>query len=448
MTSTQPKTRYHVIVPDSAGQAALVSISNNRADLPAWTSVEQHFWQETTAVNAGVRRLLGLRVATARACRLEWTDRRRDSYYLVEPLDDTWRPPPGTAWIDRDAVQRLHWTDSLDRDVMLEWLDDSPAPTRAPWYRPGWFATSSCWIREALAGAELTPVGEVEQLRSWERSSIMRLATDRGRVYFKSSGGGWRHEAALTAYLAGRFPEVMPRLVAVDADKGWMLLHEFEGQPLSESGDVEHWIAAYAAHGRSQRALVGAVPELRQLGVPWRGLDLIGQEIPAILADGRRMRAGLDGGLSADEIATLREAGPALRAACARLAAGPIPISLDHGDFWPGNAFVSSTRVTLFDWSDATLSHPFFSLVMAVDEIEAELPGVASRVLDAYLNEWRDFGSLDQLRRVFADAMLVAPLHQALMYRNYYLPAMEFPAELDRMTPHFLRWLVRRVCRL
>jgi hypothetical protein len=85
---------------------------------------------------------------------------------------------------------------------------------------------------------------------------------------------------------------------------------------------------------------------------------------------------------------------------------------------------------------------------MAADEIADTLPdqpGAAERVIDAYLAEWSGYGSLDELRAIFADAMLVAPLHLALMYRNVYLPAMEFVDELDRMTPHFLRWLVGRL---
>ncbi len=55
------------------------------------------------------------------------------------------------------------------------------------------------------------------------------------------------------------------------------------------------------------------------------------------------------------------------------------------------------------------------------------------------------YAPLEELREVFDDAMLIAPLHLAMMYRSVYLPAMEFIDELDRMAPHFLRWLAGRV---
>jgi hypothetical protein len=105
----------------------------------------------------------------------------------------------------------------------------------------------------------------------------------------------------------------------------------------------------------------------------------------------------------------------------------------------------------LFDWSDAALTHPFFSLVMAADEIADSLPGsagAASAVIDAYLAEWAGFAPQPELRAIFDDAMLAGPLHQALMYRDVYLPAMEFIDELDRMTVVHLRWLAGRLAKV
>ena len=62
-------------------------------------------------------------------------------------------------------------------------------------------------------------------------------------------------------------------------------------------------------------------------------------------------------------------------------------------------------------------------------------------MIDAYLSEWEGYASLPELRASFDDAMLVAPVYQALMYRDIYLPAMEFIDELDRMPVVHLRWL-------
>ncbi len=165
----------------------------------------------------------------------------------------------------------------------------------------------------------------------------------------------------------------MPSVVAAEPESGRMLVREFAGEPLPDSKSVEQWIAAYGALGRVQRELVPLTSELEALEVPVRDLEAIQAEIPALLGDERRMRAGMDSGLNETEIAALRAAEPRFVDACRRLQTGPVPLSLDHGDFWPGNIYTSSEKVTLFDWSDAAITHPFFSLVMAEDEIAESL---------------------------------------------------------------------------
>lgn len=448
MSSNPQGTRYHVVLPNSSETAVLLCLTDDGAALPSWFRNDRPLWEETPAVNQGVLELLNIRVATLRACKRDWTDERSDSYYVVESLDPEWEPPAGLLWANLEMVSRLAWSCAIDREVLLAWFADEPSPTRAGWYRPGWFASSEAWIDNALEQAGLNRTGDVEQLRTWERSSIMRFETDAGMLYYKAVARQWGHEPALTQFLAHRFPNLTAGVVAADAGTGRFIVREYAGIPLSESRDIEQWIAAYSALGRVQRELADALPELRSLGVPFRDLDVIAVEIPAMLADRRRMRQGMEQGLSDVEIATLQSAESRLIEACRRLAEGSLPLSLDHGDFWPGNIYVSRERITLFDWSDATITHPFFSLVMAADEIGDTLkdqPGASERVIDAYLREWSDYGPLDELREIFDDAMLVAPLHLAIMYGTVYLPAMEFVDELDRMTTHFLRWLVGRV---
>src|SRR5260370_6875954 len=43
------------------------------------------------------------------------------------------------------------------------------------------------------------------------------------------------------------------------------------------------------------------------------------------------------------------------------LAALPIPDSLGHSDFNPGNIIISPERYTFIDWAEAHVSHPFLT---------------------------------------------------------------------------------------
>ena len=423
----------------------LVWSSEDGLRLPGWTAAERHFWQEVDPINLRGGELLKAEIATLRAFSVDWSGERRDTCYVVELLDSQ---APGRAsgrWIDVRDAERMTWARPADRASALSWFRECPAARRVDWYRSGYYERAVKWIESSIERAGLAQTGQVVQLRSWERSSVMRAPTGHGFVYYKAVPAQWGHEPGLTAWLTERFPSLTPDVVAADPAGGRLLMREFAGKPLPAIGDIALWENTYAGFGAMQRALTTSISDLRQLGVPWRSLEAVRNAIPATLRDRRRMRLGMSGGLTAGLANQLQSAEGMLLDACQRLLDGPVPLSLDHGDFWPGNAFASPNRVTIFDWSDATVSHPFFSLVMSADEISASFqgnPGAARQVIDAYLGEWSDFGTQDELRSLFADAMLVAPFHIATMYRTTYLPAMEFPDELDRMTPHMLQWMV------
>jgi len=448
MSAESSATHYRVIIlkHDSTALVALPAGAGWR--LPGWTLTEARNWEDVSAVNASALQLLGLHVATLRAVALDWTDDRRDSYYLAESLDSSWQPPHGAAWLPIAEARDCTWTEPREGARIAAWLVEHASERRVPWYRPGWQQVVEEWVEGALTAAGLEPAGPVEQLRSWQRCSLYRAPTRDGAAYFKAVPGPWGHEPALTAYLARRFPRRTPEVIAADATRGYMLLAGFGGRPLSEVADLDAWVSAYAALGRMQVELVDRIDDLARLGVPFHTPAEILPRIGSMLGDDRRLRVGLPNGLDPRQVERLRAAEPGIAAACERLATGPIPLSLDHGDFWPGNIQWAGAGPLIFDWSDATLTHPFFSLVMAADEVDAALPHVAGpgrQVIDAYLREWTAYAPLGELRALFADAMLVAPLHQALMYRDRYLPALEFIDELDRMPVVYLRWLARQL---
>ena len=448
MKAVSITTRYRVIVPDVSETCFLALPARDGWSLPGWSIDGAPAWEDASTVNAGIKESLGLRVTMLRATARDWTETRRDSYYLVENLDPAWQPEHGARWIPKDEAETLRWANSREAAQIQEWVAGQASPTRVPWYSPGWFDTVERWIASALRQAGIASDRGVEQLRSWERCSLFRVTTRDGDVYFKAVPPQWGHEPALTDYLSTRFPGRVPAPIAVDPGRGYLLMRDFGGGPVTGITDLAIWSEAYAELARMQKALVSDVEGLRRLGVPYQPPAEIQPRIGAMIRDERRMRFGMGRGLSREGIDSLQQAEVLFAAACKRLAHGPIPLSLDHGDFWPGNIQSTPDGPILFDWSDATITHPFFSLVMAADEIDAcfpEITGAGDTVVEAYLDEWTEYASPAELRAIFDDAMLIAPLYLSLMYRDHYLPAMEFPDELDRMTPHFLRWLVGRL---
>ena len=92
------------------------------------------------------------------------------------------------------------------------------------WEDPAWVARAHGWIADRLGELGLTRTGEIEQphVRDW--STVMRVPTDAGDLWFKANTAVLAYEAGLVSLLAQRRPDVVPPLLAWDAGNGWMLM--------------------------------------------------------------------------------------------------------------------------------------------------------------------------------------------------------------------------------
>jgi hypothetical protein len=109
--------------------------------------------------------------------------------------------------------------------------------------------------------------------------------------------------------------------------------------------------------------------------------------------------------------------------ACLDLARGGVPATVQHDDLHDGNVFVTDGGYRFFDWGDATVSHPFLSLLVALRMAAGALGLPAGdpalgRLRDAYLEPWTTVGTARELRRQCDLALLVAPLARALTWRR------------------------------
>src|SRR5262245_36254902 len=117
---------------------------------------------------------------------------------------------------------------------------------RLPWTRPGWFEQASAWIGAELGRQGLVASGSIEQphVRPW--STVLRVPTSAGVLYFKATAPMLAHEPALTQALARWRPDCMPEVVAADLNLGWMLLRD-SGESLRSHIQAEQDIGRWHA---------------------------------------------------------------------------------------------------------------------------------------------------------------------------------------------------------
>jgi hypothetical protein len=294
---------------------------------------------------------------------------------------------------------------------------------RARWLDPAWQMDVLAWIERRLAEHGMAIRGPVTQphIRPW--STALAVPTSAGQVWFKAAGPGTIQEAGLLeAMVRLRTPGILEPL-ALDPDRGWILLPN-GGPRLRDVADdrpgVDHWLRILPEWAQMQRRLAAHVEELLTRGVP----DLRPTVLPDLLAT---LADDPEAVLSADERARVRALVPAYTGWCAELDASGIEPSLQHDDLHDGNVFVGEGVDRIFDWGDASVAHPFGTLLSTLRSIASrglddEPANVKARTLDrlrdVYLEAWTDGHSLESLRRIVPVAMRVAIVGRSLSWKR------------------------------
>jgi aminoglycoside phosphotransferase (APT) family kinase protein len=149
--------------------------------------------------------------------------------------------------------------------------------------------------------------------------------------------------------------------------------------------------------------------------------------------------------LEPGEIGRLRGFAPRFAALCGELAAHDIPETVQHDDLHMANVYAHGGRLRLLDWGDASISHPFASLVVTFRFLEErnKLPPADpwfARLRDAYLEPWGG-----GLAGAFALAVRVGAFAHAFAWTRQrdHLPEAARP-EFDRAFQVVLRRAVAR----
>jgi Ser/Thr protein kinase RdoA (MazF antagonist) len=248
------------------------------------------------------------------------------------------------------------------------------------------------------------PTGDVELVEHWPLSSVLRLETDGGTLFFKAVFPIFKHEPVMTAQLTARHPSLTPELLAIDETRGWMLMRELRGSPIGDQ-DVSRWREGLRAAATIHKAWIGRDAELLSLGVHDRTLQALERDMAAGFGE-------VD--LSPEDRRRLEASLPTFARASAELGAGAVPETLVHGDLHPWNVMAADDGIRIFDWSDSCVSHPFFDLPTYFEHTDDEEARAAQ--LEAYLAVWSDAAPMGELRTLSAFALPLSLVHHAISY--------------------------------
>jgi hypothetical protein len=328
-----------------------------------------------------------------------------------------------------------------------------PPDTALPrWRDEGWLREARSWFIDRLVETGVD-VGDtpVEQVRAVPWSTLMRIATGDGVFWFKANAAGVGHEAGLVAVLARHCPGHVLRPVAVDAERGWLLLPD-GGRTMRQvegaSADLAMWERMLVEYAEMQRAAEPYVDEMLAAGTPDGRPERLPIVRDALLADRDLLMIGQPDGLTMEQLDALVAGAPAYAEMCAELAAIGVPSSLQHDDLHDNNVFAPEAPggpMRVFDWGDAVVGQPFGTLLVTLRVVEdcAGLPDGAPELLrlrDAYLEPWTDRWDRATLEEACRLALRVGSVLRSDCYRRALLEAT--PAGRAELGDRVSLWLL------
>jgi Phosphotransferase enzyme family len=331
--------------------------------------------------------------------------------------------------------------------------DTAPTDPRLPWVQPAFLAEATTWIDARLAESGIERTGDLEQphVRWW--STVLRVPSTEGDLWFKANASVHAFEATLLAILGRVQPGSVPELIASDPARGWLLMRH-GGDRLREqvrsAADLGHWERLLPRYAELQLACAPHVGELLAAGVPDERLATLTMHFEALLAEDALLRIGHEDGLTHAEVDRLHAFVPELTALWRRLAALGVPETLQHDDLHDGNIFVRDGEYLFFDWGDCCISHPFHTLVVTMRVIAWRLdlpPGGPDllRLREAYLEQFVGYGSSAELTEAADLAQVTGTVARTLAWRRFLnAREAEFREPDVETIPRGLRLLLAR----
>jgi hypothetical protein len=364
----------------------------------------------------------------------------------TEPAPADWTPPAGFTFgatsASLDGVPPpLH---PRARELLDELRTGSPPPALRPrWARPGWNARAVAWMTRALDDAGRPLLEEPQPFGHRGISALLRGRTAAGDVFLKAVFPPFHSEPVVTLLLAERFPESVPRVLAVEPDEGWLVVEDVAAPwvgDLPADQRVAGLVAGVRSIVRMELALVGDLAVFVDAGCPVRPIANVAAELDAAL--GPAGVAHVEGPVSDERRA---RATAATGAAVERVASLGFPTTLVHGDFHAGNVAFADGRAVIIDWSDAAIGIPTIDLVTWL-AWSRDSPDQQQVAIDAWIDAWAGPTDPVAVRAAIDDILIVGAAYQVVSY-DRIVRALE-PATRYTMSDgakHYLERLEERL---
>jgi hypothetical protein len=235
----------------------------------------------------------------------------------------------------------------------------------ATWTSDEWLGQAQAWLDEKLAAAGIRRTGEVTQPRVRAWGTVLRADTGAGPVWLKAPGPETAFEVPLYRLLATTVPRFVLDPIAVDVERGWVLLPD--GGPtlreqLGEEDLSEVMTRVLPQYAELQLALMPHAEDLLATGVTDMRPAVMPQRFDEALEATARYVAAAGDAEARERHAWVAGQRKEFVARCADL---PDRASLDHNDLHSSNILGRpGGPARFYDWGDSVLAHSFSTMLI------------------------------------------------------------------------------------
>lgn len=416
-------TEFYIILPNDSSRAVALASYGGTYALPHFRQNVEVRYNTVTGINDALASKWNLN-ATVSRCVREGDD-TNSAIFAMHNHDPRWQPKPAFAqWVDYEQIKDLQFENEEHRKYLLEWFDSlqDDAWKHVPWSSPDWSERACRWMREAVAATGATILAGPSQVRAWAISSIWKIKTSTGTLYFKAVPDFFGHAPVLEQYLSEHFPDNLIEIVAIEPDQHWMLSREWAGENPSTA---EHWQHILRMVTGIQLHCKDSVDELLSFGCKDRRLAKIPELVQPIFDDLKNAEMLEIYGVDLDEAEELSTRLKSLPALCENLSNFGLPETLIHGDLWGNNVIyrdeISGKSPVIFDWTDASITHPFIDIyLLLTSEPDLSMRPVIRQI---FIDIWSEHFSREAVESALEVAEQVAPFYFMLAFRTVQISA-------------------------
>jgi hypothetical protein len=433
---------FYIVLPDRERKRIALLQDGSGYSLPTFTRESGTRYHTVATLLQAVREAWHVEVTVSR-CLKEGVN-GVGSVFLLHNHDQMPELPADAKWVAIDQLQSTTFNNPEHRECITQWLASANDPSwkHVPWSQAGWYERVTKWVNESVEKTGAKVSGLPVQIRVWALSCVLRVDTNKGSLYFKALPDFFGHEPILAKYLDEHFPKYTVEVVAVEPNEHWMLMKEYAG---SEPETYDDWYKILKAMKEIQTLCTKSLDAFLALDCSDRRLTVLPSLLEPVIEDLKKPGMLEFYGVNDEEAEELTRRIRLLPDLCAQLADFGIEETIVHGDLWGPNTIVRDTKSdkgpVIFDWTDASIGHPFFDIYISTTSEKNADRRAAQR--QAHIDVWSESFPRDKVTKALEVAEQVSPYYFVLSFGNVVRNAPSDSSwELRYLVYRFVRYIL------